>query len=168
MASLGHLNAVGKVFGFKVSGLLGWLMWRAVYLSKLPGLERKLKVFIEWTLELLFPRDISLQTDSVMLALKVFKEAAASMLPVINQDRLCKGWLRLDFVFDLLHQGKARADSLVGDLLILPSISVKPDDLADQALLRFAQTPDREFAVENDDGQLIGILALLDLVLTER
>ena len=60
MASLGHLNAVGKVFGFKVSGLLGWLMWRAVYLSKLPGLERKLKVFIEWTLELLFPRDISL------------------------------------------------------------------------------------------------------------
>ena len=60
MASLGHLNAVGKVFGFKVSGLLGWMMWRAVYLSKLPGLERKLKVFFEWTLELLFPRDISL------------------------------------------------------------------------------------------------------------
>jgi hypothetical protein len=35
-------------------------MWRAVYLSKLLGLERKLKVFFEWTLELLFPRDISL------------------------------------------------------------------------------------------------------------
>jgi NADH dehydrogenase len=60
MASLGHLNAVGNVLGFKVSGLLGWLMWRAIYLSKLPGLERKLKVFIEWNLELLFPRDISL------------------------------------------------------------------------------------------------------------
>ncbi|MBV9273063.1 MAG: FAD-dependent oxidoreductase [Verrucomicrobia bacterium] len=60
MASLGHRNAVGKVFGFKVSGLLGWLMWRATYLYKLPGLERKIKVFIEWNLELLFPRDISL------------------------------------------------------------------------------------------------------------
>src|SRR5260221_5603180 len=55
MASLGHLNAVGKVFGFKVSGLLGWLMWRAVYLSKLPGLERKLKVLIDGTRDLLFP-----------------------------------------------------------------------------------------------------------------
>jgi CBS domain-containing protein len=53
-------------------------------------------------------------------------------------------------------------------LLILPSISARPDDLVDQVLLRFAQTTDREFAVENDDGQLIGILALLDLVLAER
>src|SRR6516162_213158 len=60
MASLGHRIAVGKVLGFEVSGLLGWLMWRATYLFKLPGLEQKVKVFFEWNLELLFPRDISL------------------------------------------------------------------------------------------------------------
>jgi NADH dehydrogenase len=60
MASLGHRNAVGKVLGFKVSGFLGWLMWRATYLYKLPGIEDKIKVFFEWSLELLFPRDISL------------------------------------------------------------------------------------------------------------
>jgi NADH:ubiquinone reductase (H+-translocating) len=60
MASLGHRNAVGKVLGFNVSGFLGWLMWRATYLYKLPGLEQKSKVFFEWNLELLFPRDISL------------------------------------------------------------------------------------------------------------
>jgi len=34
-------------------------------------------------------------------------------------------------------------------------------------LLRFAQTTDREFAVENSGGQLIGTLALLDLVLAD-
>ena len=73
-----------------------------------------------------------------------------------------------DFVFDLLHQGKARTDSAVRDLLILPSIGAKPDEPVDQVLLRFAQTADREFVVENDGGQLIGTLALLDLVLTER
>jgi NADH:quinone reductase (non-electrogenic) len=309
MASLGHLNAVGKVFGFKVSGLLGWLMWRAVYLSKLPGLERKLKVFIEWSLELLFPRDISLldikmtevvgrvhlekgdpvyhigdpafsfyliekgtvelsdkngpvraltrghhfgerellqglkrqfnatavepttllaldkgtfdaltqnslalgyllsrssvqyltlderkamvnqvspgirqkrvadfmrtnptvvhETDSVMSALKTFKQAAASMLPVVNEDQQCKGWLRLEFVFDLLHQGKADVESAAHDLLILPFIGVKPDELVEQALLRFAQTADRELAVEDGNSQLIGTLALLDLVLAD-
>jgi len=33
-------------------------MWRAVYLSKLPGLERKLHVLSDWTIELFFPRDI--------------------------------------------------------------------------------------------------------------
>ncbi len=60
MASLGHRNAVGKVLGFQVSGFLGWLMWRATYLYKLPGLEDKIKVFVEWNLDLLFPRDISL------------------------------------------------------------------------------------------------------------
>ena len=107
------------------------------------------------------------ETDSAMSALKIFKQTAASMLPVVNEDQLCKGWLRLDFVLDLLHQGKARAESTVSDLLILPSISAKPDELVDQVLLRFAQTADREFAVENGGGQLIGTLALLDLVLAD-
>jgi hypothetical protein len=80
----------------------------------------------------------------------------------------CKGWLRLEFVFDLLHQGKARVESPAHHLLILPFIGVKPDERVEQALLRFAQTADREFAVENGEGRLIGTLALLDLVLAEE
>jgi hypothetical protein len=40
----------------------------------------------------------------------------------------CKGWLRLEFVFDLLHQGKARGESPVHHLLILPFIGVEPDE----------------------------------------
>ena len=42
----------------RFSGLLAWLMWRGIYLSKLPGLERKIRVLIDWTIELFFPRDI--------------------------------------------------------------------------------------------------------------
>jgi NADH:ubiquinone reductase (H+-translocating) len=42
----------------RFSGLLAWLMWRGVYLSKLPGLERKVRVLIDWVIELFFPRDI--------------------------------------------------------------------------------------------------------------
>jgi hypothetical protein len=34
-------------------------MWRAVYLFMLPTLLRKLQVFSEWNLELLFPRDMT-------------------------------------------------------------------------------------------------------------
>jgi hypothetical protein len=33
-------------------------MWRAIYLAKLPGLERKARVLVDWTMELFFPRDI--------------------------------------------------------------------------------------------------------------
>ena len=40
------------------SGLIAWIMWRAIYLSKLPGLERKARVMVDWIMELFFPRDI--------------------------------------------------------------------------------------------------------------
>jgi len=42
----------------RFSGLLAWMMWRGIYVSKLPGLERKVRVIVNWTFELFFPRDI--------------------------------------------------------------------------------------------------------------
>ena len=39
-------------------GLLAWLLWRGIYLGKLPGLERKVRVLTDWVIELFFPRDI--------------------------------------------------------------------------------------------------------------
>jgi NADH dehydrogenase len=39
------------------SGLFAWLMWRIVYLAKLPGFDRKVRVLIDWVIELYFPRD---------------------------------------------------------------------------------------------------------------
>ena len=40
------------------SGLLAWAMWRFIYLAKLPGLEQKIRVLTDWTVELFFPPDI--------------------------------------------------------------------------------------------------------------
>lgn len=60
LASLGHRSAVANVFGMNFSGILAWFFWRTVYLAKLPGLDRKLRVMTEWTLELFFPKDINL------------------------------------------------------------------------------------------------------------
>lgn len=48
----------------RFSGLLAWMLWRAIYLSKLPGLDRKVRVLSDWAIELLFPRDIA-QTGEV-------------------------------------------------------------------------------------------------------
>jgi len=42
----------------RFSGLLSWAMWRGIYLAKLPGLERKIRVLMDWAVELLFSRDI--------------------------------------------------------------------------------------------------------------
>jgi NADH:ubiquinone reductase (H+-translocating) len=58
LASLGHRSAVAEVFGFKVSGFIAWFMWRMIYLMKLPGFDRKLRVSTDWFLDLLLPPDI--------------------------------------------------------------------------------------------------------------
>jgi NADH dehydrogenase len=55
---VGYHTACAEIKGLKFSGLFAWLLWRGVYLSKLPGLERKVRVLTDWTLELFFPRDI--------------------------------------------------------------------------------------------------------------
>jgi NADH dehydrogenase len=49
------------------SGLIAWIMWRAFYLARLPGLERKARVLVDWTMELFFPRDIVQTIDITAL-----------------------------------------------------------------------------------------------------
>ena len=58
LASLGRHCAVAEVLGLKFSGFFAWWLWRTIYLMKLPGFERKVRVMCDWTLDLFFPRDI--------------------------------------------------------------------------------------------------------------
>lgn len=57
LASLGHRKGVAQVFGFKFSGFVAWLLWRTVYLMKLPRLEKRIRVALNWTLDVLFSKD---------------------------------------------------------------------------------------------------------------
>lgn len=62
---LGRFSGAADILGLiKVKGFLAWWLYRTFYLYQLPRLERKLKVLIDWTLELVFPRDI-VQIDVV-------------------------------------------------------------------------------------------------------
>ncbi len=54
---VGHQTACAEIKGFHFSGLFAWFLWRGIYLAKLPGMERKLRVLVDWTMELFFPRD---------------------------------------------------------------------------------------------------------------
>jgi len=58
LASIGRRMGVARIFGFNFSGFLAWWLWRTVYLSKLPGLDKKIRVAFDWTLDLLFPKDV--------------------------------------------------------------------------------------------------------------
>jgi NADH dehydrogenase len=58
MGSLGRRSAVAEVFGMKIYGLFAWFLWRTIYLFKLPGLGRRLKVAVSWFLDLLLPAEL--------------------------------------------------------------------------------------------------------------
>jgi NADH dehydrogenase len=64
LVALGHRTAVAEIRGRRFSGPLAWLLWRGVYWSKLPGLEKKLRVLLDWTIDLVFPRDIVLTSPA--------------------------------------------------------------------------------------------------------
>jgi NADH:ubiquinone reductase (H+-translocating) len=60
LVPLGHQSAAAQLRGLRFAGLPAWLLWRGVYLWKLPGVEKRLRVLLDWTIELFFPRDTAL------------------------------------------------------------------------------------------------------------
>lgn len=58
LAAIGHRKGVAMIMGMKFSGFLAWWLWRSIYLAKLPGLAKKSRVLITWTLDLFFGREI--------------------------------------------------------------------------------------------------------------
>jgi NADH dehydrogenase len=57
LAAIGRRTGVARIFGVNFSGFFAWWLWRTVYLAKLPRIEKKVRVAIDWTLDLVFPRD---------------------------------------------------------------------------------------------------------------
>jgi NADH:quinone reductase (non-electrogenic) len=57
LAAIGHRTGVAKILGFTFSGFVAWWLWRTIYLSKLPRFEKKVRVAMNWTLDLFFRKD---------------------------------------------------------------------------------------------------------------
>jgi len=64
LASIGHFDGVGIVFGVRVRGLVAWVMWRGYYWLRVPGIGGKLRVGFDWLLTLVFGSDpVQLKVD---------------------------------------------------------------------------------------------------------
>ena len=59
MAIIGKRSGIATFLGMNISGFLAWLIWRNVYLSKIPTFDKKIRVFLDWVIDLFFDRDIS-------------------------------------------------------------------------------------------------------------
>jgi NADH:ubiquinone reductase (H+-translocating) len=58
LAAIGRRTGVANIMGINFSGFIAWWLWRTIYLGKLPRFEKKLRVALDWTLDLLFSKDI--------------------------------------------------------------------------------------------------------------
>ena len=58
-AIIGKRTGIASFFGINIAGFLAFLMWRNLYLSKIRSSDKKFRVWLDWTLELFFKRDIS-------------------------------------------------------------------------------------------------------------
>jgi NADH dehydrogenase len=69
LASLGSRSAVADVMGVRLSGLVAWVLWRAIYLAKFPGWDRKARILADWAEDVFLPCDIA--------QLRIFRDATA-------------------------------------------------------------------------------------------
>ena len=58
VASLGLHKGVAQVYGVKITGLPAWFMHRTYHVSRIPSLNRKVRVIIDWTLALFLKREV--------------------------------------------------------------------------------------------------------------
>jgi len=58
LAAIGRRAGVANILGVNFSGFVAWFLWRGIYLSKLPRLEKKVRVALDWTLDLVFAKDL--------------------------------------------------------------------------------------------------------------
>jgi NADH dehydrogenase len=58
LAAIGRRTGVANVLGINFSGFIAWWLWRTIYLAKLPRLEKKVRAAIDWTLDVIFSKDL--------------------------------------------------------------------------------------------------------------
>jgi NADH:ubiquinone reductase (H+-translocating) len=59
LASLGRWNAVADVGGIRFTGMFAWFMWRTAYLFKFLSGSKRLKIALDWTINIFYPHDIT-------------------------------------------------------------------------------------------------------------
>jgi NADH dehydrogenase len=75
LCSLGHYRGVANPMGVRVKGFPAWFLHRTYHLLYMPTVSRKARIALDWTVALLFPRDIA-QLGSLERPRDAFRRAA--------------------------------------------------------------------------------------------
>jgi NADH dehydrogenase len=58
LAIVGERTGIADIMGFLFEGFIAWFLWRTYYLNQIPQFEKRLRVMLDWTLDLFFKRDL--------------------------------------------------------------------------------------------------------------
>jgi NADH dehydrogenase len=90
LAAIGHRTGVARVFGLNFSGFFAWWLWRTIYLSKLPRFEKKVRVAIDWTLDLIFAKDfvqfLTVRAPVMSMEMTAIDPSAAANAPAVQAE----------------------------------------------------------------------------------
>jgi NADH dehydrogenase len=75
LCSLGHYKGVADPLGVRIKGFPAWFLHRTYHLFYMPTIGRKVRIAMDWTVSLLFPRDIA-QLGSLEHPREEFRRAA--------------------------------------------------------------------------------------------
>lgn len=59
LAIVGKRAGVAKIYGLHFAGLPAWAMWRLIYLAKMPGVSNRVRIAVDWLLDMVFGREIT-------------------------------------------------------------------------------------------------------------
>jgi len=82
MAKIGKRDGVALLMGREVHGIAAWFVWKQYYLSTLPTAEKKIRVGLDWFVDLFFPRDITRLSN----AFEGGRQSAADAEDVVGHD----------------------------------------------------------------------------------
>jgi len=80
LAAIGRRTGVARILGVNFSGFVAWWLWRTIYLAKLPRFEKKLRVALDWTLDVFFSKDL------VQFSTERTRAAGAEIFPPVEHE----------------------------------------------------------------------------------
>lgn len=126
LGALGRYSAVADILGVQVSGFLAWLLWRTIYLMKMPGLNRKVRIGLDWMIALLFRPDLVQVRDTFAAGIArqhfepgdvVFFQGELGDCVYVIEKGECEVFRDLDGKIE--HKAVLGADDYFGEMAVL-------------------------------------------------
>lgn len=110
------------------------------------------------------PLAVVAPADTVYHALSIMAAADVGALLVMEGERLVGIFSERDYARKIILQGKSSRETLISEIMSDKVAYVTPDTALDQCMALMTEKHFRHLPVINDDGSVVGMISIGDLV----